>query len=80
MFLSCKMNKIKDWLTDEPIWSRFQSDSEKNELQRILAKLDGCNVGIGKDGVYRLSYSFAAEVLRYAKNIHFLLHIFQFIL
>ncbi len=60
--MSSKMNKFKDWLTDEPIWSRFQSDTEKNDLQRILAKLDGHGVGIGKAGVHKLSYSFAAEV------------------
>lgn len=59
-FYFLKMNIFQDWLTKAPNCSRFKSDKDKKELQRYLTQIDGCLVGIGKTGLYRTSYSFAA--------------------
>ncbi len=66
-FKSSQITKFKYWITDLPNWSKFKSDEEKNERQRILVQLDGCCIGIGETGLFRLSYGFSAQVNTYIK-------------
>lgn len=57
---------LKDWLTEYHNWNYFMNSEEReDDLNRILVQLGGCYFGIGKPGVYKMSYGFASQVKVY---------------
>ncbi len=58
------MEKFKEWLIDQTFWSGFSQEQNFAEfdLLRSVVHLDEYAIGIGKMGLYRLTYGFSAQV------------------
>ncbi len=59
------MEDFRYWLLEHKTWMHCKRNLEEDDLQKLLSDVDQGLVGLGRPGVFNLTYSFTAQVEPY---------------